>query len=955
MPFFNRESDSTILKSSNASLIALNSSNLGALKLLDINNFPQNTIFGAGIYNHTETSLQFSNGLGATNFGFENTQSSGWGYYAAKVENGSERIITQAEVTLNSWVIGWNTIPGLTKITSLSGLPIVYTGTENNINRIGLKDPTTQQNKEGWQSFRLEQLDTNAYIIRYLSIFPKELMDEKETFFTKDGVEIDDTTITSFFKLVILSTLLNCNSENGCVPLTGTVTNLYWGSGGSRYFQGSLHQVSGSKSSMLARVFSTGVIFAGTDGIPITSVGNFKYIDFSDAFSITEKNLIESVDRGGNRNTVFGWWSQQWNTTGRENTTVGFQAARKNTTGSHNVTIGHNSARENNHGSENVTIGWGASEYTGNANSSVTIGWDASKFSVINTESVTVGWQAAKNSGFINQSVVLGYSAGQFVSPDLDPTIPPTLSITNSGVVTLPRRIDRCTLLGWGAASNTPTMRDLIAIGWGAAGEGGIFDHCQILGWKVGNGWRASSTFAAGWEHINFTGQVVSDSILIGYGNAFHTRLGVKNSILLGTHAGYKSREHINNVGIGIGALQSEFTGGVSRHNTAIGHQSGNTRTQTLTPIVNKTTAADVKIIEYFYPDQNYAVGDLVYSFVLVTSSSEDHMLKFVWICTTAYTGTTAPTTFINAVPTSNFEKLNNVGQTITSKHGAGGIGVWVNLSSSDLTALAGSSPIDSLRRIEVSTQNGGYTRNPALFIKTVDTWVSLINTQVKLLNAGESDDTSLREGRALNYIKVLPETTVFFALGLANGGIQKWSELNIPTITAGMSTSLAVTHPTGGIVVWLDEANTNLPVYTDLARTTKSGCNLKIYKREEITPVVFESLCLGYHSAFSGSKEERSDGGNWVPTTNQIVIGPYAVGNGSNSTVINNVGCKITTIAGTSTSKLEIAGNTLNINTTDTPTAGANGKPGDIRWDRGFLYVCTDVNTWKKAALTAV
>lgn len=348
--------------------------------------------------------------------------------------------------------MGWNTIPGLVKITSLNGLSVVYTGTENNTNRVGLRDPTNHVNKEGWQSFRLEQLDTDAYQIRYLSILPKEQMDAQEFTFTKFGAVIDDTTITNFFKQVILSTFLDCTSGH-CLPVTGSTVNLYLGSGGSRYFQGSLHKLSGTQQGMLDRVFSTEVIFAGTDGIPVTSVGDFKCIDFSTALNPTEQNLLESVNRGGHRNTVFGWWGQQWNTTGRENTTIGFQAARENKTASHNVTIGHNAARENNHGSENVTIGWGSSEYTGNANSSVTIGWDASKFSVINTESVTIGWQAAKNSAFVNQSVVLGYSAGQFVSPNLDPTIPPTLSISNSGVVRLPRSIDKCTLLGWGAGA----------------------------------------------------------------------------------------------------------------------------------------------------------------------------------------------------------------------------------------------------------------------------------------------------------------------------------------------------------------------------------------------------------------------------------------------------------------------------------------------------------------------
>lgn len=33
--------------------------------------------------------------------------------------------------------------------------------------------------------------------------------------------------------------------------------------------------------------------------------------------------------------------------------------------------------------------------------------------------------------------------------------------------------------------------------------------------------------------------------------------------------------------------------------------------------------------------------------------------------------------------------------------------------------------------------------------------------------------------------------------------------------------------------------------------------------------------------------------------------------------------------------------------------TAGADGLPGEIRFDTGFIYVCTAINTWKRAALT--
>jgi len=49
----------------------------------------------------------------------------------------------------------------------------------------------------------------------------------------------------------------------------------------------------------------------------------------------------------------------------------------------------------------------------------------------------------------------------------------------------------------------------------------------------------------------------------------------------------------------------------------------------------------------------------------------------------------------------------------------------------------------------------------------------------------------------------------------------------------------------------------------------------------------------------------------------------------------------------------LATKGDTIRITTPLTTASNANGNPGEIRWDTGFLYVCTATNTWKRAALT--
>jgi hypothetical protein len=49
----------------------------------------------------------------------------------------------------------------------------------------------------------------------------------------------------------------------------------------------------------------------------------------------------------------------------------------------------------------------------------------------------------------------------------------------------------------------------------------------------------------------------------------------------------------------------------------------------------------------------------------------------------------------------------------------------------------------------------------------------------------------------------------------------------------------------------------------------------------------------------------------------------------------------------------LATKGYTIRVSTSNSPASNGNGDPGEIRWDAGFIYVCTAANTWKRAALT--
>ncbi len=55
-----------------------------------------------------------------------------------------------------------------------------------------------------------------------------------------------------------------------------------------------------------------------------------------------------------------------------------------------------------------------------------------------------------------------------------------------------------------------------------------------------------------------------------------------------------------------------------------------------------------------------------------------------------------------------------------------------------------------------------------------------------------------------------------------------------------------------------------------------------------------------------------------------------------------------------TPTGVLDVADNKLRVRTAQTPaSATASGNQGEIAWDANFVYVCTNTNTWRRAALS--
>ena len=96
-------------------------------------------------------------------------------------------------------------------------------------------------------------------------------------------------------------------------------------------------------------------------------------------------------------------------------------------------------------------------------------------------------------------------------------------------------------------------------------------------------------------------------------------------------------------------------------------------------------------------------------------------------------------------------------------------------------------------------------------------------------------------------------------------------------------------------------------------------------------------------HGGFSYAFSTRPNGSVGVPVEavrfNQNGI--VGIGTGTN-------------IAVSGTGKLEMAGDTIRIDSPRTPAQGSTCNTGEISWDASYIYVCTAANTWRRSALAA-
>lgn len=156
---------------------------------------------------------------------------------------------------------------------------------------------------------------------------------------------------------------------------------------------------------------------------------------------------------------------------------------------------------------------------------------------------------------------------------------------------------------------------------------------------------------------------------------------------------------------------------------------------------------------------------------------------------------------------------------------------------------------------------------------------------------------------------------------------------------------------PANGTVNWNVYMNGTAPNY--FAGNVRIGTTSQGISGYSVFDVVGRSCLVGAGAgeAFALALKHSTAGVNCYLGAN--ATGDFIVSNGS--------GVAMLTVSQAAGNAVTLAGNSLRISTSSTPTSAATaGNAGEIRWDSGYLYVCTTTGAagaavWKRAALTAV
>ena len=266
-------------------------------------------------------------------------------------------------------------------------------------------------------------------------------------------------------------------------------------------------------------------------------------------------NAGNSIEAGGNYNTVVGDEAGTAITTGDGNTAVGYQALDANTTASNNTAMGYNAGAAVTTGVDNTFIGGLAGDATTDADGNVAVGKSALSGNVLGGASVAIGKNAlaaqnpASATSMLNTAV--GANAGLSVTTGIQNTLIGALS--GDAITTA----NNNTAVGKSSLSATTTGGENTAVGTNALATNTTASNNTAVGT---NALKVNTTGASN----TAVGQAALQDNTTGGSN---TAIGSARS---GSHLGTleNNTTGTNNTGAGAGVLANTTTGS---SNTGVG------------------------------------------------------------------------------------------------------------------------------------------------------------------------------------------------------------------------------------------------------------------------------------------------------------------------------------------------------------------------------------------------
>lgn len=167
---------------------------------------------------------------------------------------------------------------------------------------------------------------------------------------------------------------------------------------------------------------STGIDVTGisvSDGMSTNTLGTSNFV--------AGVNAGNSIESGGNYNTVVGDEAGTAITTGDQNVAIGYAALDANTTASNNTAVGYSALTANTTGYQNTVVGALAGDALTTGNNNTSLGFSSLSADTLGDRSVAIGGNALKAQNFTSTTdsynTAVGYNAGLSVTTGTSNTL----------------------------------------------------------------------------------------------------------------------------------------------------------------------------------------------------------------------------------------------------------------------------------------------------------------------------------------------------------------------------------------------------------------------------------------------------------------------------------------------------------------------------------------------------